>query len=76
MLNLDTHILLFALDGALTPAEQKLLAGAEWSVSAIVLWEMAKLKKLGRIALDLESAEFSRIFGRLAISPLTPAPFS
>ena len=43
MLNLDTHILVFALDNALTPTERKLLAADQWGVSAIVLWEIAKL---------------------------------
>jgi PIN domain nuclease of toxin-antitoxin system len=70
MLNLDTHILLFALDGSLTPPERKLLSGSPWGISAIVLWEVAKLAQLGRIAIDLESAEFSRIFARVHVWPL------
>ena len=70
MLNLDTHILLFALDGSLKPAERRLLASNPWGISAIVLWEMAKLAQLGRIAIDLESAEFSRIFARVRVWPL------
>ncbi len=37
MLNLDTHILLFALDDAVTPAERKLLASEPWGVSATSL---------------------------------------
>jgi PIN domain nuclease of toxin-antitoxin system len=70
MLNLDTHILLFALDGSLTPTERRLLEGSPWGISAIVLWEVAKLARLGRIAIDLESAEFSRIFARVHVWPL------
>ena len=70
MLNLDTHILLFALDGSLTPTERKLLAGSPWGISAIVLWEVAKLAQLGRIAIGLESVEFSRIFARVHVWPL------
>jgi PIN domain nuclease of toxin-antitoxin system len=70
MLNLDTHILLFALDGSLTPSESRLLAGNPWGISAIVLWEVAKLVQLGRIAIDMKSAEFSRIFARVHIWPL------
>src|SRR5579863_6747347 len=70
MLNLDTHILLFALDGSLTPAERRLLAGSPWGISAIVLWEVAKLAQLGRVAIDVESAEFSRIFARVHVWPL------
>jgi hypothetical protein len=37
MLNLDTHILLYALTGDLTPRERSLLANETWSISAIVL---------------------------------------
>jgi PIN domain nuclease of toxin-antitoxin system len=70
MLNLDTHILLFALAGSLTPTESRLLARNPWGISAIVLWEVAKLAQLGRIAIDLESAEFSRIFARVHVWPL------
>lgn len=70
MLNLDTHILIHALEGSLTPVERRLLAGTTWGISAIVLWEIAKLRQLGRIAIDVQSAEFSRIFGRVHIWPL------
>ena len=41
MINLDTHILIFALSGELRPDER--LARSRWSVSSIVLWELAKL---------------------------------
>ena len=43
MLNLDTHILIFALGGELRPQEQSLLGRNRWSISSIVLWELAKL---------------------------------
>lgn len=70
MLNLDTHILLFALDGSLTPAERKLLSSEPWGVSAIVLWEVAKLAQLGRVAVDVASPEFTRVFARVHVWPL------
>ena len=70
MLNLDTHILLFALNGSLTAAERKLLAGNPWGISAIVLWEVAKLAQLGRVAIDVESSEFTRIFARVHVWPV------
>ena len=51
MLNLDTHILIKAFDGSLTPRERNVLAeDPEWAISAVVLWEIAKLRELGRIA--------------------------
>jgi PIN domain nuclease of toxin-antitoxin system len=70
MLNLDTHILLFALNGSLKPAERKLLAAEPWCISAIVLWEIAKLSQLGRIEIDVRSVEFVRIFARVQVWPL------
>ena len=43
MVNLDTHVLIHALQGGLTSGERSLLTRNRWSVSAIVLWEIAKL---------------------------------
>ena len=70
MLNLDTHILLFALDGTLKPAEQALLSSQPWGISAIVLWELAKLFQLRRIALDPSSPEFAKVFTKIQVWPL------
>ena len=42
MLNLDTHILIYALRGELYGNEHELLARTQWSVSAIVFREIAK----------------------------------
>lgn len=71
MLNLDTHVLLFAVTGALRPREQRLLSAEPWSVSAIVLWEIAKLAQLGRIIVDLEHADVVRVLSRVHVWPLT-----
>ncbi len=73
MLNLDTHILLFALDGSLKPAERALLKSEPWGISAIVQWELAKLAQLGRIAIDVGSPEFAKIFARIQVWPLDMA---
>jgi PIN domain nuclease of toxin-antitoxin system len=70
MLNLDTQILLFALDGSLKPSEQALLAVEPWSISAIVLWEISKLAQTGHITIDLGSPEFVKIFARIHVWPL------
>jgi PIN domain nuclease of toxin-antitoxin system len=71
MLNLDTHILLFALAGELTRRETTLLSRDTWSVSAIVIWEIAKLAELGRIDVDLDNTELGRTLARIPIWPLT-----
>lgn len=70
MLNLDTHMLVFALNGELRPAERVLLAQNRWSVAAIVLWELAKLIDLGRIGMDLDDRDVSRVLNRIQIWPL------
>ncbi len=49
MLNLDTHVLIYALAGQLTAKERRLLESESWSISTISLWEIAKLVQLGRI---------------------------
>lgn len=70
MLNLDTHVLLHALAGSLRAPEAALLRRATWSISAIVLWEVAKLAQLGRIELDLDHPELDRALARVHIWPL------
>ena len=71
MLNVDTHVLLYAVTGALTSRERRLLSTERWSISAIVLWEIAKLAQLGRIAVDLEDVNVARVLGRVHVWPLT-----
>jgi PIN domain nuclease of toxin-antitoxin system len=71
MLNLDTHILVFALAGErLTAGERRLLERERWGISAVVLWELAKLTQLGRIDLDLDDAEVTRTLAQLHVWPL------
>lgn len=70
MINLDTHILVFALQGKITDKERRLLAGNTWGISSIVLWELAKLAQLGRIAVDLDDGEVIRTLSSLHVWPL------
>ena len=71
MLNLDTHVLLHAVAGTLTPAETRLLGTNRWGIAAIVLWEIAKLAQLRRITIDLDDADVVRALGRVHVWPLT-----
>lgn len=70
MLNLDTHILVFALDGRLEPPEQRLLQAQPWSISGIVLWELASLRQRGRIELDVHAPEFGRLLSPVHVWPI------
>ena len=70
MINLDTHVLVFALTGSITERERRVLAGNVWSISAIVLWEVAKLTQLGRIDVDLDDPEIVRTLSSLHVWPI------
>jgi PIN domain nuclease of toxin-antitoxin system len=71
MLNLDTHVFVFALAGELSAAERRLLEHDRWGISAIVLWEIAKLGQLGRIEVDLDDSEVVRALSSVQVWPLT-----
>lgn len=70
MINLDTHLLVFALAGTVTDKERRILAANPWSISAIVLWELAKLSQLRRIDLDLGDRAVVRLLSSLHVWPL------
>lgn len=70
ILNLDTHILVFAVNGTLRPSEHTMLERCNWSVSAIVLWELAKLVQLGRIGIDLGDREVINTLERVKVWPI------
>ena len=71
MLNLDTHVFVFALAGELRAAERRLLERDRWGISAIVLWEIAKLGQLGRIEIDLDDSSVVRALSSVQVWPLT-----
>lgn len=70
MLNLDTHILLHALTGDLTAKENKVLSADNWSISGIVLWEIAKLAQLKRIEFDFDDVETVRALSAIHVWPI------
>ncbi|MCY4228297.1 MAG: type II toxin-antitoxin system VapC family toxin [Gammaproteobacteria bacterium] len=70
MLNLDTHVLIFAVKDDLRPAERNLLSSNRWSVSAIVLWELAKLVQLRRIDIDLYDRDVKHVLAQLHVWPI------
>ncbi len=71
MLNLDTHMLVRGLEDDVTPRERRLLAAEPWSISALVLWEVAKLAQLKRIAIDLRSPPLVAALASVHVWPLT-----
>jgi len=72
MLNLDTHILIKAFEGSITSRERRALTeDAEWSVSAVVLWEIAKLHQLGRLRYGLDHEPLAAALARIYVWPIT-----
>jgi PIN domain nuclease of toxin-antitoxin system len=72
MLNLDTHILIKALEGNVTPRERVVLTkDPEWSISAIVLWEIAKLHQLGRLRYGLDHEPLAAALEQVHVWPIT-----
>ena len=70
MLNLDTHFLVFAVAGGLSGQERALLSANRWSISAIVLWELARLVQLGRLSMDLDDRDVRRVLSQLHVWPI------
>lgn len=72
MLNLDTHILIKAFEGSVTPHERTVLTDdPEWSISAIVLWEITKLNQLGRLRHGLDYEPLATALDRVHVWPIT-----
>ena len=72
MLNLDTHILIKAFEGRLTRRERNVLtADPEWSISAIVVWEIAKLHQLGRLPYGFDHETFAAALDGVHVWPIT-----
>jgi PIN domain nuclease of toxin-antitoxin system len=71
MLNHDTHILVFALSGTLTSAEQKVLAAQKWGVSDIVFWELSMLIRRGRVVVNLDDPIVKGVLGQLHVWSIT-----
>lgn len=71
MLNLDTHIVLHALQDQLKPEEKALVLEQPLCISAIVLWEIAKLAQLKRIDIDLSNATLLELLSRMRTLPIS-----
>jgi PIN domain nuclease of toxin-antitoxin system len=71
MLNLDTHILIFALQNQVSAGERTVLSKHRWGISAVVLWEIAKLHQKKRINLGLDSPVLMEALSKVEIWPIT-----
>ena len=70
LINLDTHVLVHALTEGLRTRERQLLTTRQWGVSAIVLWEMARLAQRGWITVDLDDLDVREVLASIHVWPL------
>ena len=70
VINLDTHMFVFALSGDVSAKERATLENNTWGISAIVTWELAKLVQLGRVAMDLDSGDVVRALSSVHVWPI------
>jgi PIN domain nuclease of toxin-antitoxin system len=73
MLNLDTHIVVALLKGELTAEERDAVLRHPLAISHIVIWELAKLRQLGRLKIDLQSEEFKDFLKAVVVFPTSVA---
>jgi len=59
-----------ALAGTVNARERRILSDDAWSISAIVLWELAKLVQLDRVQIELDSQEVIRALSALHVWPI------
>lgn len=73
MLNLDTCILLILLKGGLNDREAGVLRGRQVGISAIVLWELWKLRAVGKLEFDPNVYLAQQMIHRMVIWPVDEA---
>lgn len=62
--------MVYTTNGTLTAEEKALLDGEEWSIWAVVLWELAKLVQLRRIDFNLDDREVADLLDSLHVWPI------
>ncbi len=70
MINLDTHIVLAVLAGALRRAEEEAMRDEAYGISGVVLWEVVRLHRDGRSKVALEEPAFQRFLRDATIWPI------
>ena len=70
MINLDTHVVIFALEDNLNLAEREAMQTEDWAISPIVLWEIAKLVERRRLNLNLDGHRFNQFLNSVDVIPI------
>jgi predicted nucleic acid-binding protein len=71
VLNVDTQILVSALEDRLRPDESKMLQNDFWCISDIVIWELGQLFRESRIRRGLDDPRLNRLLNEMTIWPIS-----
>jgi PIN domain nuclease of toxin-antitoxin system len=72
MLNLDTNVLIAVVEESLRADEAAVMhRDDQWAISPVVLWEIAKLSKAGRIRISLDDSRMAEFLNFIQVLPLT-----
>lgn len=72
MLILDTHIVIAVANRALRSDEAAVMDDdRHWAIASVVLWEIAKLHRRGRIAVGLDDPTLLEIIRQMDVLPTT-----
>ena len=71
MINLDTHILVRAIEGRLNSQEEAALRDESWCISDIVIWEVWMLGRRGDIRTTVDDPDFNRVLREITIWPIS-----
>ena len=69
MVNLDTHILIDAIQNRIRPSE-KVLLDDFWTISGIILWEIAFLERAGRIRIRVDDPRLTGLLANMTVWPI------
>ena len=70
MVNLDTHIVVFAFNEELSAGEHAVMQEQDWAICPMVLRELAFLVQNRRLEFPLYGREFQKFLNELSILPI------
>lgn len=71
MVSLDTNILIIAVENRLSSLEPELVESSSCGISAMVVWELVNLTKLGKLEVDLDDPDLLKMLDTFHVWPVT-----
>lgn len=71
MVSLDTNILIIGLKDGLGGREMKVVGSVPCGISAMVIWALVYLTKLGRLVAELDDSDLAKVLDTFHVWPVT-----